>query len=101
MVLTVPHMTSLIRCYVANKCHTPDKLKSIEWLNTQQTEWCNSFIKYFDVFTKIKNNIKEIMQCKKWNYLDCLLGSQQTIQVFIYSPGIFALRLSLLLTYIA
>ena len=24
--------------------------------------------------TKIKNNIKEIMQYKKWNYLDCLLG---------------------------
>ena len=32
---------------------------------SQQIEWCNSFIKYFDVFTKIKNNIKKIMQCKK------------------------------------
>ena len=30
------------------------------------------FLKSCDVFTKIKNNIKEIMQFKK--YLDCLLG---------------------------
>ena len=39
----------------------------------QQTEWCNCFVKSLDEFIKMKINIKE-MQCKKWKYLDCLLG---------------------------
>ena len=29
-----------------------------------------TFKKLFDGLTKIKNNIKEIMWCKKWNYLN-------------------------------
>ena len=42
-------------------------------ITTQQTELCNSFVNYFDVSTKIKNNIKEITQCKQRNDLNCLL----------------------------
>ena len=37
---------------------------------TQLTGWFNSFVKSFDVSTKIKNNIKESTQCKQWNCLN-------------------------------
>ena len=53
------------------------------YMLTHQTELCNSFVKYFDVSTKIKNNIKKVCNAKNeitWNvYWEVL-----NLYLFIY-----------------